>query len=58
VPISYIGALQSTLLHAIVQVLRNLLNVLVQTANEMGLQTKIEKLRKREVKTVCHAENI
>jgi hypothetical protein len=38
-PISYRGALLSTLLHAAVYVfLRNLLNVLVQIANKVGLQ--------------------
>jgi hypothetical protein len=39
-PISYIGVLASTLLHATVQILHTLLNVLVQTSNKMGLQKK------------------
>jgi hypothetical protein len=38
-PISYRGALVSTLLHATVYMfLQNLLNLLVQIANKMGLQ--------------------
>jgi hypothetical protein len=37
-PISYRGALLSTLLHATVYVRHNLLNVLVQAANKMGLK--------------------
>jgi hypothetical protein len=38
-PISYIGALVSTLLHAtVLMFLHNLLNVLVQIASKMGLQ--------------------
>jgi hypothetical protein len=41
-PISYRGVLVSTLLHAIVYMfLHNLLNVLVQIANKMGLQKKL-----------------
>jgi hypothetical protein len=44
-PISYRGALLSTLLHATVyKFLHNLLNVLVQTANKMGLQKKNSSL--------------
>jgi ribosomal protein L32E len=40
-PIGYRGALLSTLLHATVYMfLHNLLNVLVQIANKMGLQKK------------------
>jgi hypothetical protein len=40
-PISYRGALLNTLLNATVYMfLQNLLNVLVQTANKMGLQKK------------------
>jgi hypothetical protein len=40
-PISYRAALLSTLLHATVYMfLHNLLNVLVQIANTMGLQIK------------------
>jgi hypothetical protein len=38
VPIGYRGALLSTLLHATVYVAHNLLNVLVQIANKMGLK--------------------
>jgi hypothetical protein len=41
--ISYRRTLLSTLLHAIVYVLHNLLNVQVQIANEMGLQKNIEQ---------------
>jgi hypothetical protein len=37
-PLSYRGALLSTLLHASVHALHSLLNVLVQIANKMGLQ--------------------
>jgi hypothetical protein len=41
-PIGYRGALLSTLLHATVyKFIHNLLNVLVQIANKMGLQKKI-----------------
>jgi hypothetical protein len=41
-PISYRGALLSTLLHGTVYMfLHNLLNVLVQIANKMGLQNKL-----------------
>jgi hypothetical protein len=41
-PISYRGALLSTLLHATVyMILHNLLNVLVQIANKMELQKKV-----------------
>jgi hypothetical protein len=41
-PISYTGVLVSTLLHATVYMfLHNLLNVLVQSANKMGLQKQI-----------------
>jgi hypothetical protein len=40
-PISYRGALLSTLLHAAVYTfLHNLLNVLVQTVNKMGFKKK------------------
>jgi hypothetical protein len=40
-PISYRGALLSTLLHATVYVfLQNLLNVLVQISNKMGFKKK------------------
>jgi hypothetical protein len=39
-PISYRGAILSTLVHATVYVTHNLLNVLVQIANKMGLQKK------------------
>jgi hypothetical protein len=45
-PISYRGALLSTLLHATVYVLlHNLLNVLVRTANKMGLHKKMEEAK-------------
>jgi hypothetical protein len=41
-PISYRGALLSTLLHATVYVfIHNFLNVLVQVVNEIGLQKRI-----------------
>jgi hypothetical protein len=37
-PISYIGALQSTLVHVTVYVLHSSLHVLVQIANQKGLR--------------------
>jgi hypothetical protein len=52
-PISYRGALLSTLLHATVYVfLHDLLNVLVQIANKMGLQKKSSDLRKKGILAV------
>jgi hypothetical protein len=40
-PISYIGALLSTILHATLYVLHNLMNVLVEIANKIELQKNI-----------------
>jgi hypothetical protein len=54
-PISYRGALLSTLLHATLYMfLHNLLNVLVQIANKMGLQRKMDT---RAVETNDHIDN-
>jgi hypothetical protein len=47
VPIGYRGALLSSLLHATVYVTHNLLNVLVQIANKMGLKKSYNNDRLR-----------